>query len=60
MEKMFDRLYRKEGSRNKKLGGSGLGLAICKNIVEAHNGEISAKASALGGVEITVRMAQHV
>jgi two-component system sensor histidine kinase BaeS len=60
MAQMFDRLYRKEGSRNKKFGGSGLGLAISKNIVEAHNGGISAKASALGGVHLTVRIPKHV
>lgn len=60
MEQMFDRLYRKETSRNKKLGGSGLGLAITKNIVEAHHGTIEAKSSELGGVNLTVRLPEYV
>lgn len=60
MEQMFDRLYRKETSRNKKLGGSGLGLAITKNIVEAHHGTIKAEPSELGGVKLTVRLPKYV
>lgn len=39
---IFDRFYRIEKSRNSKIGGSGLGLAITKNIIELHDGEISA------------------
>lgn len=60
MEQIFDRLYRKETSRNKKLGGSGLGLAITKNIVAAHHGTIKAEPSELGGVKITVKLAKYV
>ncbi len=51
---LFDRLYRIEPSRNKKLGGTGLGLAICKNIVQAHNGNISASHSPIGGLCIKI------
>ncbi|WP_369310934.1 two-component system sensor histidine kinase BaeS [Providencia rettgeri] len=51
---IFERFYRAEGSRNRASGGSGLGLAICYNIVEAHNGTISATPSALGGIKITI------
>ena len=51
---LFERLYRVESSRNRETGGTGLGLAICKNIVEAHEGNIVAETSTLGGLKITI------
>lgn len=56
LDKIFDRLYRGDKSRNKNSGGSGLGLSICKEIVKAHNGVISARQSQLGGVEILIKL----
>ncbi|MFT4199015.1 MAG: sensor histidine kinase efflux regulator BaeS [Pseudoxanthomonas sp.] len=53
-ERLFERFYRVEASRNRASGGSGLGLAICRNIVQAHAGTIRAEASALGGLRIVV------
>lgn len=54
LTQIFERFYRTELSRNRASGGSGLGLSICWNIVNAHNGHISAAHSPLGGVEITL------
>ena len=56
LDKLFDRLYRGEASRNRVSGGAGLGLAICRNIVDAHSGTISAHQAALGGVLIRVTL----
>jgi two-component system sensor histidine kinase BaeS len=53
---IFERFFRAEGSRNRATGGAGLGLSICRNIVEAHQGEIRAQASPLGGVTISVTL----
>lgn len=54
LPRLFERLYRVEASRNRSTGGAGLGLSICRNIVEAHNGSISAQTSPLGGLRIEI------
>ena len=56
LPKLFDRLFRVEASRSRGQGGAGLGLAICKNIAEAHGGSLSAEASPLGGLRITLKL----
>jgi len=53
-EKLFDRLFRVENSRNRETGGAGLGLSIAKAIVEAHGGAITVKSSSLGGLALMV------
>jgi two-component system sensor histidine kinase BaeS len=56
MERLFERFYRVEGSRNRSSGGAGLGLTISKKIVDAHEGIISAHSSPLGGLLIRISM----
>lgn len=56
LERLVERFYRTEGSRNRASGGSGLGLAICLNIVAAHGGTLRAGHSPLGGVSIKVAL----
>ena len=42
LKKIFERLYRVEGSRYVNTGGSGLGLSIVKGVVDLHHGTIRA------------------
>lgn len=56
LTRIFDRLYRVDASRNRTRGGSGLGLSIARNIVKAHQGDITAEHSTLGGLKIIINI----
>lgn len=56
LSKLFDRLFRVDPSRNREKSGAGLGLAICKNIVDAHQGIITAHQSPHGGLEFQIKL----
>jgi two-component system sensor histidine kinase BaeS len=58
-DKLFERFYRVEPSRNRGSGGSGLGLALCKQIVDAHQGTIGTSDSSFGGLSINITLPVH-
>ena len=56
LNRLFDRFYRADTSRNSQTGGSGVGLSVAQAIVEAHDGNIRAQALDAHTIRFTVTL----
>ncbi|MFC4536236.1 sensor histidine kinase [Sphaerisporangium dianthi] len=55
-ERIFQRFTRLDAARSRDKGGTGLGLAIARDLVQTHDGTITAEVSPDGGARFVVRL----
>lgn len=56
LPRLFERFYRVDKARSRKLGGTGLGLAIVKHIAQCHKGRVTVNSTVGKGSTFTLHL----
>jgi len=56
LARLFERFYRVDKARSRRMGGTGLGLAIVKHIAQAHGGRVTVESAPGQGSTFSIRI----
>jgi len=60
LSRLFERFYRVDKARSRKMGGTGLGLAIVKHITQAHGGHVSVESTLERGSTFSLHLPSNL